>query len=126
MPMQLTLDLTTKTPLQRMPVVENVTWLDVSDLARGVGFTSSVQISITLNDELEPFQNERDGDYDQRLYDALWQAYFQLSLDHFPSATFNFTFLRKQGKADETTEVSLRLRVEMQGQTTFVGLFQDF
>ncbi len=124
--MQLTLDFTTKHHLQSQLILRNDGWLDVSDIARGVGFTTTVQISIALHDALEPLQNEPGGDYDQRLYDALWQAYFELSLNHRQSVTFNFTFPRKHEEADEITEVSLRLRVEMQGQTAFVGLLQDF
>lgn len=124
--MQLTLDLTTTTPLQKTPIIQNETWLDVSGIARGVGFTTPVQISITLSDALEPLQNEVDSDYDQRLYDALWRAHFQLSLDPLPSTTFNFTFPRKYDKADETIEVSLRLRAEAQKQVVLIGLIEDF
>ena len=126
MPMQLILDFTTKPPLQRKPVIENVTWLDVSDLARGVGFTSRVQISVTLHDALEPLQNEIDGDHDQRLYDALWHARFQLSLNSLPSATFNFSFPHKDWKTEEISEISLRLRVEVKEQVVLLGLLQDF
>ena len=126
MPMQLILDFTTKPPLQRKPVIENVTWLDVSDLARGVGFTSRVQISVTLHDALEPLQNEIDGDHDQRLYDALWHARFQLSLNSLPSATFNFSFRHKDWKTEEISEISLRLRVEVKEQVVLLGLLQDF
>jgi hypothetical protein len=126
MPMQLTLDFTTKPPLRRKPVIENATWLDVSEIARGVGFTTTVQVSIALQDALEPLQSEIDGDYDQRLYDALWRAHFQLSLDPRSSATFNFIFPRKHEKADETIEASLRLRVEAQKQVVLLGLMEDF
>lgn len=126
MPMQLTLDFSIKHHLQHRRILRNDGWLDVSDIARSVGFTTTAQISIALHDALEPIQNEPGGDYDQRLYDVLWRAYFQLSLDQRQSVTFNFTFPRKYEEADELTEVSLRLRVEMQGQTTFVGLLQDF
>ena len=126
MPMQLKLDLTVTPALQGKPLIENTTWLDVSDLARGVGFTSRVQISVTLNDELELLQNEIDGDYDQRLYDCLWLAQFYLALDQSQSATFNFPFHRQYGKANEISEANLRIRVEMQEQTIFFGLLQDF
>ena len=126
MPMQLILDFTTKPPLQRKPVIENKTWLDVSDLARGVGFTTAVQNSIALHDALEPLQNEIDGDYDQHLYDALWRAHFQLSLDPLPSATFNFAFPRKDWKTEEISEINLRLRVEAKEQVVLLGLLQDF
>lgn len=79
-----------------------------------------------LKDALEPLQNEIDGDYDQRLYDALWIAYFKLSLDQSQSATFNFTFPRKVGKTEKVSEVSLRLRAEAHKQIVMLGLLEDF
>jgi len=126
MPMQLTLDFTTKTPLRKTPIIRNETWLDVSDIACGVGFSTTVQISFAFNDALAPLQNEMEGDFDQRLYDALWRAHFQLSLDPLPSATFNFIFPRKDWKTKEISEISLRLRVEAQEQVVRLGLLQDF
>lgn len=126
MPMQLTLDFSTKPHPRSQPILRNEGWLDVSDIARGVGFITTVQISIALQDALEPLQNETDNEYDQCIYDALWQAFFQLLLDHSSLATFNFTFPQRHRKTDEIAEVSLRLRVEMQKQATFVGLLQDF
>lgn len=65
-------------------------------------------------------------DYDQRLYDALWRAHFKLSLDQSQSATFNFTFPRKDWKTKEISEVSLRVRVEAQKQVVLLSLLQDF
>jgi hypothetical protein len=109
-----------------LDIYRNETGLDVSDIARGVGFTTALRISVTLNDALQPVQNEMDGDYDQRLYDALWQAHFQLSLDQHQSATFNFTFLRKDSKTEEASEISLRVRVEAQKQVVWLGLLEDF
>jgi hypothetical protein len=79
-----------------------------------------------LNDALEPLQNETDGDYDQRLYDALWQAHFQLSLDHLTFTTFNFGFRRKYGKPGEILDVSLRLHAEIQEDTISLGKLEDF
>ena len=106
--------------------IENEAWLDVSDIARGVGFTTAVQISVTLNDALQPLQHETDGDYDQRLYDFLWRAHFQLSRDQSQSATFNFTFPRKNRRTEVVSEVSLRGRVEVKKQVVLLGLLQDF
>lgn len=126
MPMQLALDFTTKSPLEKRPIIQNATWLDVTELARGVGFTATVQLSIALNDALKLLQNETDGDYDQRLYDALWQAHFQLSLDHLPSATFNFSFTRKHGKTEELQEVGLHLHTEIKEDTIYLGRLEDF
>ena len=106
--------------------IKNEAWLNVSDIARGVGFTTAVQISVTLNDALQPLQNETDGDYDQRLYDFLWRAHFQLSLDQSQSATFNFTFPRKDRRTEVVSEVSLRGRVEVKKQVVLLGLLEDF
>lgn len=126
MPMQLTLDFTSRTRLSRTPMVPSLTRLDVSEIAHGVGFANKVEVSLALSDALEPIQSEEDGDYDQRLYDALWLAHFQLSLDQSRSATFAFTFPRKHWKTEEITEASLRLRVETQPQSVLVGLPTDF
>jgi hypothetical protein len=123
---QLTFDFISKSLLKDDPIITKDTWLDVSDLARGVGFTTRVQISIPLHDALQPLQNETDGDYDQRLYDVLWQAYFQRSIDHGLSATFNFIFQRKDFKTERISEVSLRARVEAQERVVMLGLLEDF
>ena len=123
---QLTLDFTPQPPREQQPIVENEAWLDVSDIARGVGFTTTVQVSINLSDALQPLQHEIDDDYDQRLYDCLWLAHFQLSLDQSQSASFNFTFPRKDRKTEEVSEVSLRLRVEAQKQVVLLGLLENF
>ncbi|MCI0564100.1 MAG: hypothetical protein MN733_36960 [Nitrososphaera sp.] len=111
---------------EQKPITENEAWLDVSDIARGVGFTTTVQISVTLNDALQALQNETDGEYDQRLYDFLWHAHFQLSLDQSQSATFNFTFPRKDRRTEVVSEVSLRGRGEAQKQAVLLGLLEDF
>jgi hypothetical protein len=123
---QLTPDFTPKPQREQRPIIQNESWLDVSAIARGVDFTTTVQISINLNDALQPLQNEIEGDYDQRLYDALWTAHFKLSLDQSQSATFNFTFPRKDWKTEEVSEVSLRVRVEAQKQVVLLGLMEDF
>jgi hypothetical protein len=126
MSMQLTFDIRPQHQRMQKPITQNETWLDVSDIARGVGFTTAVQISANLQDELQPGQNEADGDYDQRLYDALWQAYFRLALDQGRSVTFNFICTRKASTPGEALEVSLRLRVEAQKQVVQLGLLKDF
>ena len=123
---QLTLNSISRTQRLQKPNIQNEPWLDVSNIARGVGFTTAVHISLTLNDALEPLQNEIDGDYDQRLYDALWRAHFKLSLDQSRSATFSFTFPRKDGKTEKVSEIGLRLRVKAQKQVVLLGLMEDF
>jgi len=126
MSMQLTPDFTSEPQREQKPIIQNESWLDVSDIARGVGFTTTVQISIGLNDALQPLPNEIEGDYDQRLYDALWTAHFKLSLDQSQSATFNFTFPRKDWRTEKVSEISLRVRVETQKQAVLLSLMEDF
>ena len=101
-------------------------WLNVSDLAAGVGFNMQVLVNLALSDALEPISTEADGDYDQRLYDALWLAHFQLVRDQVAAATFNFTFPRKHWMSEELTDARLRLRVETREQAIFIGLLEDF
>jgi hypothetical protein len=122
MAMQLPLDSTPEPPREKQPIIQYEAWLDVSDIARGVGFIVPVHVSVSLNDALQPLQNEIEGDHDQRLYDCLWLAHFQLSLDQSQSVDFNFTFSRKDRKTEEVSEVSLRVRVETQKQVVLLGL----
>ena len=122
MSMQLTLDFTSGPQREKQPIIRNGAWLDVSDIARGVGCITAVQVSINLNEALQSLQNEIDSDYDQRLYDALWLAHFKLSLAQSQSVTFNFTFPRKE---KNVSEISLRVRVEAQEQIVLLGLPDD-
>lgn len=108
------------------PQVPDMKWLDVSSMAAGTGFATKVAVSVTLSDALQPIPNETDGDYDQCLWDVLWLAHFQLSLDESESVTFNFTFPRKHWMTKVITEVSLRVRAASREQTAFVGLPEDF
>ena len=93
--MQLAFDLTPTLQGEQRPFCPNKAWFDVSGIARGVGFTTAGQVSSILNDELQPGQNEVDGDYAQRLYDALWMAHFKLFLYGKDCATFCIAFRRK-------------------------------
>ena len=124
---QLTLDFTPRLRLQQKPIIKNSTWMDVSDVARGIGFANPVEVSIALSDALASLQTEDDEDYDQRLYDALWLAHHYLSLDHQrESLSFTFDFLREDKHSGKFSEASLRLRVETQKQVVLLGLMQDF
>ena len=126
MQMQLTLDFTSRPPKQKL-IIKNTTWMNVSDVARGIGFTIPVEVSIALSDALEPLQTEADEDYDQRLYDALWLAHHYLSLDlQRLSISFTFDFLRDDKHKGKMMEARLRLRVEAQKQVVLLGLMQDF
>ena len=92
-----------------MPVIQREEWLDVTDVARGVGFTSPVEISLALNDALETHQGEPEEAYDQRLYDCIWLAYLQWTLSEGEAATLNFFFER----ANDTAETKLRIRLKI-------------
>ena len=126
MQMQLTLDFTPR-PSNLKAIIKNTTWMDVSDIARGIGFTIPVEVSNALSDALMPLQTEDDDDYDQRLYDALWLSHHYLSLDlRRPSIPFTFDFLRMDNHTGKVSEASLRLRVEAQKRIVLLGLSQDF
>lgn len=126
MQMQLTLDFTSRPPKQKL-IIKNTTWMNVSDIARGIGFIIPVEVSIALSDTLMPLQTEDDEDYDQRLYDALWLAHHYLSLDvQRLSISFTFDFLRENKHTGKFIEASLRLRAETQKQVVLLGLMQDF
>ncbi len=127
MQMQFTFDFRPRPPKQKL-IIKNTTWMNVSDVARGIGFTIPVEVSLALNDALMPLQTEDDDDYDQRLYDALWLAHHYRSLDlrQRKSISFTFDFLCKDKHTGKFTEASLRLRVETQKQVVLLGLMQDF
>ena len=122
----MTLDLTFISQLKQAPIIKYQSWLDVSAIAKGVGFIAPVEISIALSDALAPHQAVDDDDYDQRLYDALWLAHHYLSLDQRTSFTFTFDFLRNDKLNGKFVEANLRLMVQAQKNLTLIGLPQDF
>ena len=115
MPTQLSFAFPTKPVLQHPPPPP--LWLEVDACA---------EVSIALHDALTPISTEEDGDYDQRLYDALWLARFELALDHRGSANFTFVFPRKHWRTEAITDISLRLRCETHAATIRLGLLADF
>lgn len=125
-PKQLTMSLAPPPITKNKSNIADKRWLDVTDIALGTGFTTKVAVSSTLSDAFEPISTEEDGNYDQRLWDALWLTHFQLSLDHNQSATFNFVFPRKHWRTEEMSEVSLCLHVEIQKDVAYLGLLEDF
>ncbi len=88
--------------------IQRAEWLDVTDIARGLGFTGPVEISLALHDALETHQDEPEESYDQRLYHCLWLAHLQWTLSEGEAATLNFFFER----ANSTAETRLRIRLE--------------
>ena len=123
---QLPLDFSTRLPPPSRPIIAYSTWLDVSQIAAGVGFSEPVSISLVLSDALEATQLEVVNEYDQRLYDALWLAHFELSLNDGRSASFTFTFSRAHWKTGELSETGLRLYVEKGSQGIRLELKTDF
>lgn len=126
MQMQLALDFTPQPQRSPPALIAIPTWLDVSEIARGAGFTTNVEVSLALHETLEPISTEEDGDYDQRLYDALWLACFELVLDHRQAANFTFSFPRKHWRTEEITDIPLRLRCEVNNKTARLGFLADF
>jgi len=123
---QLRFDLTPRPPADTEPAFDLRNWLAVSAIAAGVGFDQPVFVSLALSDAFEAGQSEAEGEYDQRLYDALWYAHFELSLNDDQQVHFTFTFHRKHLKIETTCENSLRLRAERQFRSVFLGLLEDF
>jgi hypothetical protein len=121
MPTQLTLDFTPR-PLPICLVTQHSAWLDVTDIARGVGFLEPVQISLSLTDALAAHQNEPDDAYHQRLFDCLWLAHLQWSLAEGEAATLNFFFEH----ADSTEESRLSFRLELHQKIIRLGLPEEF
>ena len=125
MPMQHTHDNTPCARLEQEPANQQNAWLDVTDIARGVGFTTTVGISGALHDALTPLRTESDGEYDQRLYDCLWLAHLRLLLDREPCVTFTFTFPRRIWRTREMREICLPVRAKTQGQLVIISLPRD-
>lgn len=123
---QLRLDLTPRPPEDPEPVFDLRNWLDVSAIAAGVGFDQPVFVSVALSDALEANQTETASDYEQRIYDALWYAHFEWSLNDRRTVHFTFTFPSKRLKAENILETSLRLRLEKQSHGFCLGLLEDF
>ncbi|MGE5377397.1 MAG: hypothetical protein ACM3XO_20250 [Bacteroidota bacterium] len=121
MVIQLTLDFTPRHQITCLAAQDNA-WLDVTDIARGVGFLEPVQISLSLNDALEAHQNEPDDAYPQRLFDCLWLAHLHWSLAQGEAAILNFYLER----ADSTEESRLSFRLELHQKIIRLGLPDDF
>ena len=126
MAIQLAFDFNSKPRVEDNPIIMRDNWLDVSDIARGVGFIETVHLSIALDDALEPRHERNESNYDKLLYDALWLANLKLSLGQSQSAIFNFVFPSNDWKADKIGDVSLRLRVQAHKQVVLLGLLSDF
>jgi hypothetical protein len=118
--MQLSFALYAPSPRSSKLIMHDLPWQNVSDLARGLGFTTSLWISHALHDALAAHLSEDQQDYDQRLYDALWLAHHYLSLDQSEACTFTFHFTQKEEL------LHLSLRIEIQADVVSLGLLPDF
>jgi hypothetical protein len=123
---QLRFDLTPCPPTDTEPTFDLRNWLDVSSIAAGVGFDQPVFVSVTLSDVFEAGLSDADSKYDQHLYDALWYAHFEWSLNDGRSAHLAFTSSYKLRDAETANGNSLRLHVERRSQGMFLGLLEDF
>jgi hypothetical protein len=123
--MQLTYNHIPNARLEQETSNQQNAWLDVTGIARGVGFTTAVGISSALHDALTPLRTESDGEYDQRLYDCLWLAHLRLWLDREPCVSFTFALPRRIGRTGEMREICLRVRAETQGQLVIISLLRD-
>jgi hypothetical protein len=123
---QLPLNFSDRSPSLSQPTDAHTDWLDVSDIAPGVGFSEAVAISPAFSDAIKETQMETEADYDQRLYDSLWLAHFELSLNDGQPANFTFVFSRKHWKTNNLSETCLRLRVERGYQGIHLGSREDF
>ena len=123
---QLTLNLTFAVAPPVKSILKNTVWLDAGWATACLGFTKKVEISQALSDALMPIHADDEDDHDQQLYDALWMAHHHLLLDHCPSFSFTFDFLRDDKISGRFIATSLRLHVEEKGQLILLGLIQDF
>jgi hypothetical protein len=117
--MQLTFALFSPSPSSPKPIMPDTTWLDVSAIARGIGFATSVEVSPAFDDAIAALPSEDQLEYDQRLYDALWLAHHYLTLDQAEACSFTFHFLHKENPS------SLRLRVVTHGEVVSLGFIRD-
>ena len=92
-------------PPELRPVVSGTPWKDVTNLARPIGFRSAVAVVNWLA-ELP----------DEILYDALWLAFYTMSLDRRDHAAYNI----------EVAGASIRLAAVTVQDTVFISRPEDF
>ena len=84
----------------------DISWRDVSEIARGAGFRGACLVSAELQDQLD----------DQAMFDALWTACFTLALDDTDCALFT---LEVDGEA-------LRFKTLKTTHAAYLGRVEDF
>jgi hypothetical protein len=75
--------------------------VDVTDIAKGVGFKLPVAITEALNNRLTPTKADQalGQDYDGRLWDVLWLAAFTSKLADRGTDTITFTVVLQEADA---------------------------
>jgi hypothetical protein len=68
---QLQFDFSSLKPVHLTTIPQYPNWRDVTDIAKIIGFSGNCQVGTDLYEKLD----------DQALYDALWTAFFTLSLN---------------------------------------------
>jgi hypothetical protein len=76
---QLQFDFSAQPPIRADPILPDLVWQDVTDLARGTGVRGDCLVSADLLETLD----------EQALYDALWTANFTLSLNYSECIRFS-------------------------------------
>ena len=76
---QLELDFSAQSPIRADPLLPDLAWQDVTDLAHGAGVRGDCLVSADLLEILD----------DQALYDAIWTANFTLSLNYSECIRFS-------------------------------------
>ncbi len=95
----------------RAQAIEDGVLVEVTEVARQVGFRYPVAITCTLDDRLQPSRHESGQDYDGRLWDALWVAALSVRLKGRDTDTVNFTVSQQEidPKTGKLKDVDLRL-----------------
>lgn len=97
---------TKKHTTRARPSVNGITWKDVTDLARPIGFRSAVAVADWLSEMP-----------DQMIYDTLWLAHYTMSLDVTDHATFTI---------ETATGPHLLLQAATVQDAVFIGRPEDF
>ncbi len=95
----------------RAQAIEDGVLVDVTDVARQVGFRYPVAITCALDDRLQPSRHESGQDHNGRLWDALWVAALSVRLKGRDTDTVPFTVAQQEidPKDGKLHNVELRL-----------------
>jgi hypothetical protein len=82
---QLQFDFSLPPAVKLVPIVHDLEWREVTDIAKGAGISSTCLVSTALYDQLD----------DQSLHDALWTAGYTLFLNDSPVVQFTLELDKK-------------------------------